>query len=161
MSDTPNFALAYIPIYPAVRDHSPSPSSPVLWNGVGDRGVARRAKPGCGFGGVPLQKPRPLDGELHFCVDFAFCACGFHDVALVGCLDEPVYFIRIHTIIRIRIVGLSKGLSENIGMLIGTPVFQKTQVLVQTLLDYLKADDSIIKRFFNENVRPHKSEARH
>ena len=37
--------------------HSPSPGSPVLCtgrNGVGDRG------------GVPLQKPRPLDGELHF-----------------------------------------------------------------------------------------------
>ena len=34
---------------------------------------------------------------------------------------------------------------SNTGILSGTPVFQGTRVPVQTLLDYLEADDSIEK----------------
>jgi len=38
---------------------------------------------------------------------------------------------------------------SNTGILSGTPVFQGTRVPVQTLLDYLEADDSI-ETFFDD-----------
>ena len=38
---------------------------------------------------------------------------------------------------------MPKVIISNAGILNGTPVFQGTRVPVQTLLDYLEADDSI------------------